>query len=480
MKLKKLIKDCPQIVVKGSKEIEITGISAFSKWVSPGNLFVSKNGETPGGAKYLQDALAAGAIAVLSDLYNPFLPVTQLIHPKIDEIEAQIAKRYYEHADEKLFLVGITGTNGKTTTSYLVKHLFDQMEKPCGLIGTIECLVGKNTLPSNYTTPDLVTNLKFFHEMKRQGMCAAVMEVSSHGLEQGRVRTLDFNAAIFTQLTQDHLDYHQTMEAYAASKSKLFSQLKKGGVAIVNSDDPWTATMIKECQARIFTYGINHSADVRASEIVLSPQGMSFHVEYQGSVTKFHSPLIGRFNVYNCLATIALGLSQGFGIDKIAEAIHSFKTVSGRVERVPNAKGLNIFVDYAHTDDALKNVLETLRELKRGRIITVFGCGGDRDRGKRSKMGRVAEELSDQVVITSDNPRAENPEAIAQEILTGLQHPHKAEVELDRKEAIRKAIALATPNDLILIAGKGHETYQIFQHQTISFDDRLVAQESCE
>jgi UDP-N-acetylmuramoyl-L-alanyl-D-glutamate--2,6-diaminopimelate ligase len=478
MKLKKIFKEIPLEMIKGSKEVEITGICANSKLVAPGNLFIAKKGMTSNGARYIADAVAAGAVAILTDIYDPFLEgVVQLVHPDSASIEAKLAAHYYDSAHEKLFLVGVTGTNGKTTCSLLARHLLEGEGISCGLIGTVEWIIGKQILPATHTTPDLLTNHKLFYEMVHNGCGAAAMEVSSHALAQERVKGILFDVGIFTNLTLDHLDYHKTMEAYAEAKSKLFPALKRA--AVINADDPFSALMREASSVPVFTYGIEAEADVRASHLRLSPKGMEFTVTYEGQSQEFSSHLIGRFNVYNLLTAISLGLVRGHSLEKIASLLSTFKKVPGRLEKIANKKGLNIFVDYAHTDDALKNVLSTLNEIKKGRVITVFGCGGDRDRTKRAKMGQVVEELSDLVVITSDNPRSEDPQGIVQEILKGIKSPQKVFIELDRKEAIELAIKRAKPSDIVLIAGKGHETYQIFSHQTIDFDDRKVAAAAC-
>lgn len=479
MKIKRLFKDIESVLIRGSKEQEITGITANSKLVAPGNLFVAKKGLTHDGTKFIPEALSSGAVAILTDIYDPFLTeVVQIIHPDVAAIEADVAATYYQHPSDALDIVGITGTNGKTTTSYLVKHLLDGVQRPCGLIGTIEWIVGKNHLPSLMTTADVITNHRLFHEMVANDCQAAVMEVSSHALDQSRVGRIDFDVAIYTNLTQDHLDYHQTMEKYAEAKAKLFSSLSLSSHAVINIDCPWSGLMIKSSRAPVLTYGIDNPADLFATEIRLSPKGMRFIVNYHDKKLAFASALIGRFNVYNLLAAIGAGLSLNISLEKCVEILQKFKRVPGRLERVMNARALNIFVDYAHTPDALKNVLETLREIKKGRIITVFGCGGNRDQGKRPKMGAVAEALSDICIVTSDNPRSEEPQEILNQILSGFKNPKAPLVCLDRKEAILSAIKMADADDLVLIAGKGHETYQIFAHQTLHFDDRVVAKES--
>lgn len=485
IKLKKLLKNIPDVAVKGSKEIEINGICTHSKCVAPGNLFIAKKGLTNDGARFIPDAIAAGAVAIVTDLYDPFYPdVVQILTKDVTAIEAQLAEEYYQCASQKLFLIGITGTNGKTTTSYLIKHIFDGCQTSCGLIGTVEWIVGQHIFPSNMTTPDLIINHKLFHEMVMQECRACVMEVSSHALDQERIRAIEFDVAIFTNLTQDHLDYHKSLQAYAASKAKLFASLQKGKKAypkwaVLNADSPYKEQMQRECSAAVLTYGIDTPSDLMAQDIRLSPQGLTCRVCYKAESIFLKSALIGRFNVYNLLAAIGASLVRGFTLQACISALSSFKGVLGRLERVQNARGLNIFVDYAHTDDALKNVLETLKELQAKRIFTVFGCGGSRDSSKRPKMGAVVERYSDLVFITSDNPRSEDPLEIIAQILTGLSHPERAHVIPDRKEAIRQAIDLCTPDDILLIAGKGHETTQIFSHTTINFDDRQCAQTCC-
>jgi UDP-N-acetylmuramoyl-L-alanyl-D-glutamate--2,6-diaminopimelate ligase len=401
-----------------------------------------------------------------------------VITSEIASLEQHIAETYYDESHRKLVLFGVTGTNGKTSISYLVKHLMDQLLGECGLIGTIEWIIGKNRLPSFLTTPDLLTNHKIFYEMVHSGARAAAMEVSSHALDQGRVRGIDFDVAIFSNLTLDHLDYHKTMQAYGEAKMRLFSSLKTHQWAVINSDDPWKEQIQKICPGEILTYGLDKVAMLRATHLELSPKGMRFVVHFKEQKMAFHSPLIGRFNVYNCLAAIGAALTQGFELEKIVYALQNFKKVVGRLESVPNSFDRNIYVDYAHTDDALKNILETLQEMKKGRIITVFGCGGSRDRTKRPKMAQVAEKYSDFVFVTSDNPRQEDPKEIIREILAGFSSSEKVWVEVDRKKAIEQAILSLTSEDILLIAGKGHENYQIFSHQTIDFDDRKVALEA--
>lgn len=487
MKLKKLLKEIPIQQVKGSKEIEITGICVNSKLVSPGNLFIAKRGHVSDGNQYIPEAVAAGAIAVLTDIYDPSLKdVTQLVHQDVPAMEAILAASYYQFASNELFMVGITGTNGKTTTSFLVKHLLDEFEGPCGLIGTIEYIIGQHRYQAMRTTPDVASNHKMLREMVHQGCRSAVMEVTSHALDQGRVHHVDYDVGLFTNLSVDHLDYHHTMENYCLAKNKLFTSLqtKKNGkaspkVAIMNADSPWHTRLLEGCKAHVITYAIDNKADLMASDIQMTGHGSQFTLSYQNKSVTCSSPLVGRFNIYNALAACAVALTRHVSLEAIATRIATFSKVAGRLEAVPNPLGLKIYVDFAHSDDALTNVLECLNEFKQGRIITVFGCGGDRDQLKRPLMAQASEALSDLCIVTADNPRSEDPEAIAKQVVAGFRRAGSYMVELDRHAAIEKAIELATPEDIILIAGKGHETYQIFAHKIVEFDDRKVAAQIC-
>lgn len=491
MKLKQLIKEIPGVVVKGSKEIEISGITANSKTVSPGNLFIAKRGHAFDGTQYIPEACLNGAVAVLSDIYDPSLRDTvQLIYKDTAQAEALLANTYFHNPSQELFMVGVTGTSGKTTSTYAIKHILDQLEEHVGLIGTIEYVVGNNRYAAARTTPDVISNYRMLREMARAGCSSCVMEVTSHALDQNRVSHIEYDVAVFMNLTHEHLDYHKSLDQYFQAKQKLFQSLKtkKGSkkeavakVALINIDSsPWAEQLISSCRSTILTFGIDNDADIKATDIQFSSQGTHFTVHYKGKSAPFFWPLIGRFNVYNGLAAIGVALIKNLHLDEIAQLMRTFQSAPGRLEHVENSLGLNIYVDYAHKEDALKNVLKTLRECTTGKIITLFGCGGDRDREKRPKMGRVAEELSDVVIITSDNPRSEDPLMIAEEIKKGFLLPEKHIIELDRKKAIHKAIDVATRADIVLIAGKGHETKQYFSHHTIDFDDRLVAKEYCE
>jgi len=456
VKLKTLIKDL-DLLVKGGKEVDITGISSDSRTVSPGNLFIAKKGDTYDGSQFIAQAASSGAAAIVTDIYDPFLKLSQIIHPNPALIEATLAARYYGNPSEDLFVVGVTGTKGKTTTTYLIKHLLDGLETPSGLIGTVETVIGENRFFSSLTTHDVISNQKWLKEMIQKGCKGAVLEVSSHGLAQGRVEEIGFDLGVFTNLYPDHLDYHQTMEEYAAAKAKLF---QKADSSILNADSSWSASMGKG-----LTFGIE-KGEIRAEDIGFTSSGTDFTV----SGVKFRSPLIGRFNVYNALAAIAVALQTGASLAQISDVLAYFGSVPARLERMGN-----VFIDFAHTGEALENVLQTLKEITKGKVIVVFGCGGNRDPQRRIHMARAADRLADVSIITNDNPRKEDPEEIARQIVAEFKQAPL--VELDRKKAIEKAIEMAESEDLVLIAGKGHERVQIFAHQTIPFDDSAIVKE---
>lgn len=491
MKLRHLLKNIRVKDIKGSKDLLITGVCSNSKLVAPGNLFIARKGRADDGSAYIPEAIASGAVAVVTDIYDPLVSkaVTQVILEDVASVEGLLAAQYYERPSDGMFMVGITGTNGKTTTSFMIKHLLHGPSTPCGLIGTIEYIIGNTRYKATRTTPDVSSTHKLLKEMVLQGCTSAVMEVTSHALDQGRVDQVDFDVAIFSNLTLDHLDYHKTMEEYAKAKQKLFLSLdpkkKKNAhsypkTAIMNSDASWQKMMTEGCKAQIMTYGLVGDADVKAVDIDLSPSGTQFSIVHRGEIVSVSSPLVGRYNVYNYLAAASVGLVRKIPLQEIVEKLKSVPPPPGRLEIVENPLDLKIYVDFAHSDDALMSVLDCLQEFKKGKIIAVFGCGGNRDATKRPKMAKVCESLADVVIVTSDNPRNEAPEAIIGDIRKGFVNPDRHIYEIDRKAAIRRAIELANKEDMILIAGKGHETYQIFGHKTIEFDDRKVALELCQ
>lgn len=473
IKLKKIIKDIEFSMIKGSKEVEILGISSHSKSVAPGFLFIAKKGKNYDGAEFIPDAILAGAVAIVTDLYNPFYEnVVQLVHPNVNQIESLLAKNFYKDPSSELFLVGITGTNGKTTTSYLVKHLLDGAGES-GLIGTIEVYTGSHRITSSLTTPEITTTNKLLKEMVQNGCKNAVMEVSSIGVDQGRIDHLDFDVAIFTNLTPEHLDYHGDLETYAKAKKVFLTRVKKW--VILNQDCEYYSFMREGLEAKILTYSLkDQTADIYAADIELKQEGTSFSFTYRNKSYKAEIPLIGKHNIYNALAAIATAIVRGMQIKVIIERLKTAPEVPGRLEKVNH----NIFIDYAHKPNALENVLKTLREFCPGKLIVVFGCGGDRDPYKRPLMAAIAEKYADFTIVTSDNPRTEDPKKIVEEIIKGFQSSRFV-VEEDRRLAIQRALSIASKEDIVLIAGKGHETNQVIGHSIFDFDDRVIAKEMC-
>lgn len=482
MKLKSLLKGIEGLEIKGSKEVEITGISDDSRIIAPGHLFIARPGSTFNGTEFIPQAIGSGAHAILTDLYDPFLKVTQLLAKRPGDFAALLASRYYGQASQDLFVVGTTGTKGKTTTTYMIHHLLEQLNLRSGLVSTVETIIGDERRASSLTTHSAIQNQKLLKEMLSRGCKAVSLEVSSHGLQQGRVDETHFDVAIFTNLYPDHLDYHLTMNEYACAKKRLFTHLdqspKKKKRALFNADNPWCAFMREGCSSPVWTFGIQAPADIVASGISFDEEGTCFTVAFEGQRELFRLPLMGRFNVYNALGAIGVGLEYGASLCEIAAALQTFRAAPGRLERVPNDRGVWVFVDYAHTGEALENVLLTLREIARKRIICVFGCGGNRDPQRRTNTAKAAERYADVAIITSDNPRKEDPAAISEQIRLAFQDPLKPIVILDRTTAIYRALEMAEKEDIVLIAGKGHEKVQIFAHQTIAFDDVAVAKEA--
>jgi len=479
MKIKDVLSDVKIKKIIGSKEINVTGISNDSRRIVPGYVFIARNGKNFDATQFIDDAIAFGAKVIISDLYNPFLneEVTQVICDDILKVEGKIAANYYQFPSEKLFSVGITGTNGKTTTSYLVRHILENvlLEK-CGLIGTVESIVGDKHFPSPRTTMDVVSNQKMLADMVQSNCRAVVMETTSHGLDQNRLDYINYDAIIFTNITQDHFDYHKTFENYFACKKKLLLHLKKNGVVVINKDDENFKKMLEDIRdKKVIDFGINEKAQLQAIDLKLTAEGTEFLLLYKEQKIKVKTQLIGRFNVYNILGAIGAALVFGLPLEKIIDAIDTFTNVPGRMQRVENNKKVNVFVDFAHTETALLNVLSTLQELKHGKIITVFGCGGDRDKDKRPKMGKVAEQFSNLTFVTLDNPRSEDPANIVQDIICGFSNPKSYIVEMDRRVAIERAFAVAQEGDIVLIAGKGHEKKQIFKDKILEFDDFEIA-----
>jgi UDP-N-acetylmuramoyl-L-alanyl-D-glutamate--2,6-diaminopimelate ligase len=499
MYLENLLQDMAQQAVGGDFGCEIAALTCDSRQVGPGTLFFALRGSKTDGHRYIPLAVAAGAAAVvLEDVtFAPQeVPWVQVANGRV--AMAQIAARFHGAPTRGLPLIGITGTNGKTTTSYLVEAILQAAGKPAAVLGTISYRFGSTRIEASHTTPESTELQAIFRQLVDAGAQAFVMEVSSHALEQHRVDGCSFNVGVFTNLTRDHLDYHGTMEAYSAAKQRLFRDLLQPGLpgdlrcAVINADDPAAGDFIKAAACTVIQYGMAAAAEVTVRDISSSVDGITGRlITPQGEQT-FSSRLVGSYNLSNIMAAVAAGVALGIPLQTIVRGIEQQASVPGRLERVDNSCGVTCLVDYAHTGDALENVLSTLRQLATGRIITVFGCGGDRDNGKRPIMGRIAATYSDLAIVTSDNPRTEEPLSILTQIrdgilplglreytapeLTGGCLKEKGFVMLEnRREAIRLGANLALPGDIVLLAGKGHEDYQIIGTVKQHFDDREEA-----
>jgi UDP-N-acetylmuramoyl-L-alanyl-D-glutamate--2,6-diaminopimelate ligase len=460
--------------------IEVTGLAYDSRVVEKDFLFFAFRGSRVDGAGFAQEAMARGACAVVSELQRPVDFAGTWIEAEHGRRALAVAARnFYKHPDERIHFTGVTGTNGKTTTAFLVDAILREAGFVTGLIGTIEYRLAGEKRDAPNTTPESLDIMRFAWELGEKGGSHLVSEISSHALALGRVYGFHFHTAVFTNLTRDHLDFHRTMEEYAAAKGLLFSPADAPAPewAVLNRDDPASEGMVNE-SSRILWYGLPGNAQLRAENIKTSFDGLRFDLCYEGARQPVESALAGRINVLNILAASGAALSYGIDLATIARGVAACKAVPGRFERIDCGQPFLVAVDYAHTDDALRNVIQVAREMTKGRVITLFGCGGDRDRSKRPLMGMAAGELSDFVVLTSDNPRSEDPLDIINDALVGLRRfdtPHVAEP--DRAKGIRRALEEARQGDVVLIAGKGHEPYQVLKDRTIHFDDREIARE---
>lgn len=459
--------------------VNISGIACDSRQVQRGSLFVAVDGAVHKGGAFIDEAIQRGAACVVSESS----PGSSLRDGEVPFIRysdtryalAELADEFFGHPSKELKAAAVTGTNGKTTVTYLIKCICEEAGYPAGVIGTVGYSFKGKEFPAANTTPGPVELQSLLRQMADAGCAYCIMEASSHGISQQRVQAIDFIAAIFTNLTQDHLDYHRSMENYFAAKSKLFRNLSKGAYAILNADDPAALRLRPLGAGRPISYGIHSDAQVKAERVTSGLAGSEFILNAMGKKIRIKAPLIGSHNISNILAAAAFALTQNIELTQIKKALGGFTGVRGRLQRV-TAKEKNVFVDYAHTPDALENVLRTLRALSHNKITVVFGCGGERDSLKRPLMGEVARRYADNIIITSDNPRSEDPDRIAKDIARGIKN--KAyRIILDRKEAIAFSLAKSGKGDIVLIAGKGHERYQIFKDKKTEFDDYEVARE---
>ena len=499
MKLRDLLADLPVLSMEGSLETSVRGIAYDSRRLEKGELFVAIPGTRQDGALFIDDALRRGAVAIVSE--SPPWTRSGAVWVQVSDSRAALARlagNYFDHPSGRMRLIGITGTNGKTTTSLLVESILKHAGHSVGVIGTLAYRWKDRVLKAPMTTPESLDLQKLLHQMLQDGVTRVVMEVSSHALALGRAHGCTFAAALFTNLSQDHLDFHRDMEAYYQAKSILFREhlgnAEDAGIAVINRDDPYGFRLIEAAGAEVWSYSVQRrDARVWVKSADLSPAGISAEIFTSEGPLRIHSPLIGRLNLYNLVASATMGLALGVSRQSIVDGLAGVGRVDGRLERVeiPDGAGFEVIVDYAHTPDAMVKALTCLREMTRNRLIVVFGCGGDRDRSKRPLMGEAAARLGDLVVVTSDNPRTEVPERIIEEIVKGVRSSRMPFVEpshaadtkhgytviVDRRNAIREALAWARPGDVLFIGGKGHETYQIVGSEVLPFDDREVVRE---
>lgn len=468
---------------QGSPVQPIAGVTSDSRKVKPGWAFVAIRGFAVDGHQFIPQALEQGAVAIVVETPPAHLPPRSVSCIQVSDSRlalAQMAAAFYEHPSHTLGLIGVTGTNGKTTITYLVEAIFKANGLQAGVIGTVTYRYGDRERPADQTTPGPEEVQRLLQEMVQAKVSHCVMEVSSHALALERVRGCRFAAALFTNLTRDHLDFHRDMEDYYQAKARLFREYPLG-VAVVNCDDAFGRRLLGEVQAPALTYGFSQNADVGVEHLTMNAQGIALQARVLGRQVAVRSRLIGRHNVYNILGALALTAGLGIDLSLASQGIERLVAVPGRLEQVDAGQPFTVLVDFAHTDDALRNVLVAAREITAGRLIAVFGAGGDRDRGKRPRMGRVAAECADVVLVTSDNPRTEPPMDIIQAVVAGCDEVDKvvpARVMEDRARAIHEAVAMAEAGDVVVIAGKGHETYQILGHRRLPFDDRVVAREA--
>jgi len=507
MELRKLLEGVEVKKVTGETLKEIEGIAYHSKQIRKGFLFAAIRGLEADGHQFIEEAVERGAEAVVLEEEHKIPNRTMIFVSNSRQALAKISSNFYGNPSFQMTLIGITGTNGKTTTTYLLESIFKKAGWNVGVIGTISYRSGQKTTPAPNTTPESLDLQRILWEMWREGTSHVIMEVSSHGLDLERVFGCQFDSVVFTNFTSEHLDYHKTLEQYFESKRKLFSDYlmrsrKKGRFAVTNCDDPRGEEMVRGVDLPVIRYGLSPSCDITADRVTSSFEGLSCRVRTPKGDISIHSKLIGDFNLYNILAGVAAGIGMGVPLETLKEGVEGLEGVPGRFEKVKNKKGIRVIVDYAHTHDALEQVLLGLKRIlgrsspNNGKVITVFGCGGDRDRTKRPLMGEIAGKYSDLAILTSDNPRTEDPLAIMDEVERGLKsfplkkwepneigswRSKKGYLKVpDRKEAIRMAIRMAQPSDTVLIAGKGHEDYQIIGKKKFPFDDRTEAKEALE
>lgn len=486
-KIKSLIDLLPEAKIIGDENKCIDTIEHDSRKVGKNSLFVCIPGAKVDGHNYISQAVQNGAVAVLVE--KDIVEIDGVTIIKVDDVKAAIqaiVPYFYDYPARKLRMIGITGTNGKTTTSYLIRAILRNAGFKVGVIGTIQIMIEDEVFPIHNTTPDIIDLQAILANMQAKGMDYVVMEVSSHALALNRVAGCEFDTAVFTNVTQDHLDFHKTFENYIEAKSKLFASLtlltncKENKTAVINIDDSAAKAMLAKSECRTISYAIHKNADLKAENINVLANGAKFSIHSNFANLDLNLKITGIFNVYNVMGAVGAAFAEGIKADVIKQTLESFESVPGRFELVDEGQTFSVIVDYAHTPDGLENILKTARQIAKQHIITVFGCGGDRDRTKRPIMGKIAAQLSDVVIATSDNPRTEDPEFILSQVEEGVLETigdKKHKKITDRKSAIEEAISMASEGDIVIIAGKGHENYQILKDKTIHFDDKEVARD---
>lgn len=479
----------PDSYIIGDGDLVISNIQHDSRKVTPGTLFACMVGAHVDGHTFIPQAREKGAVAIITANEDADMPagVAVLVVKDLFAALQKIVPFFYDYPSRRMRIIGITGTNGKTSITYMTRAMLRKMGFKVGIIGTIQIMIEDEVLPIHNTTPDVVELQATLNLMQERGMDYVVMEVSSHALDQKRVAGVEFDTVVFTNLTQDHLDYHKTMENYKLAKAKLFdmvsdeNNVKNGKCAVINIDDEAGKTMQEHAKCRQLTYAINNEASLKAENVQVLASGAKFDIKVGQASLPLDLKITGIFNIYNVMAAVGAAMAEGVPVPIIKATMDEFTSVPGRFELVRGGQDYSVIVDYAHTPDGLENILKTARQIAKKRIITVFGCGGDRDRTKRPIMGRIAAELSDVIIATSDNPRTEDPQIILNQVVEGVREKagdKQHEDIIDRREAIFRAVEIAETDDIVVIAGKGHENYQILKDKTIHFDDKEVALEA--
>ena len=484
-----IVKVISPIQVEGPQTAEVCHITADSRTVQEGSLFICLVGATVDGHSFVEKAVQDGAVAVVVSK-----PVTVPDHVALIYVEdtrqalQAAVPFFYDYPASKMRMIGVTGTNGKTTTTHIIAHLLRSQGYTVGVIGTVHILIDDQSYPIHNTTPDVADLQQILQQMVDAGVTHCIMEVSSHALALGRTAGVEYDTAVFTNLTQDHLDFHKTFDNYLAAKAKLFKQVsasyqvKEGKGAVINVDDAYGQSIVDVTTSPMITYSTEGKGSMNASDLTVTAKSSQFTLNYDGKAYPISTKIAGMFNVYNTLAAVGATLYEGLSMEEIVKGLATFTAVPGRFELIEEGQDFAVVVDYAHTPDGLENILQTAKKIVENRILVVFGCGGDRDATKRPIMGRIAAQFGDRVFVTSDNPRTEDPVQIVKDVEVGvregLHDDVTYEVIVDRREAIHKAIAEATTGDVVIIAGKGHEDYQILKDETIHFDDREVAREA--